>query len=423
MKIARVIAIGCILYVTSSYGQDVANPLADIPATGYKSKQEALEGAGLIKYESSNNRKIIEQISSNESELSRILGDSFAGTWVEYDKNYNAYQVIASTRPVQIKKALQTDGGSRVVLVRYSLNTLSSLSNYLAKHMVSAQGDPIIFSLSLNIQENKLIVRARPEYFELIQRRVSEGGYDVGAISFEEQVGPSMLFRTLTGGQKIVYSEVGTSVISQACTAGFNAYSGVYPLMLTAGHCAVFDGKTVFFDNAPIGSWGMKSDLIGGTIGSYFNAADKMDVSVFANANFVHYQPAEYYHSYVSYPVRAPLSIPANSSLCYQGGMSGWRCGKLRTSLAVHQVPDLKGGYIKINFSEADSGICGQGGDSGGPVVTPNGNALGLFAGAVGNYPTGNCSAFGGGAPAVSVFQSLTPFLSRFPNVIIKSIA
>lgn len=78
---------------------------------------------------------------------------------------------------------------------------------------------------------------------------------------------------------------------------------------------------------------------------------------------------------------------------------------------------------VNVNglFPLVEATFCGGGGDSGGPVVNRTNNALGVYVGVNAANSPGTCSpVFGGGTPN-SVFQSLGPYLARYPNVTIMS--
>ena len=148
------------------------------------------------------------------------------------------------------------------------------------------------------------------------------------------------------------------------------------------------------------------TSIKGDFIGDYFanGWSDNMDAIIFGNVNFVH----TLYRKVVTTPnnlvsVKPLGQMILNSTVCSSGGTSGWRCGAQKSTNSTQTV---NGRVFKV----AEANFCGAGGDSGGPVLSGQNNALGIYMGALGYNPNGTCGPiFGGGSRPNSVYQPLAP--------------
>lgn len=196
-----------ILLVALLCGNSYAQPVSGSPSKGSaKQRQEsalidgALIAADLYKYETPMNQKILEQISINQNALADEVGVDYAGTWVEYDENNGAHQIVAATRQINLKKNLQINGQIKILVVRNSLRHLNEIQEFLMKYMESTREEPLVLSSAIDVRSNKLLVRIRPGRERELDSIIVNNALDVGAISIEHQNGPVQLYRTLIGG-------------------------------------------------------------------------------------------------------------------------------------------------------------------------------------------------------------------------------
>lgn len=382
----------------------------------HSSMEAALEAAGLTPYATAENDEIIAKSSETLDEIRKSMVGEFAGSWIEYDENYKAVRVIAVTESglSSAKKFEKIDYAVKFVTVKFSYAELDSIVNKIIKDFGEFKGfgdEQLIFAAGVDQEANRVVINVRQEFIEFIKGRLDSAGFNLEAIKFFAQDGPVELYGTLYGGTRIAAGS-STSSLS-ACTAGFNVViDKVYPGTITAAHCHIKNNnaKYAFFNNGTTGKINP-----GPLIGEFFAIGwnDKMDAAIFGNTNFVHDLPPRILtSSKTSQAVKSLGEYDIKSSVCTYGGTSGWRCGIVR---AINTVVHMGGGTY-MNMTQAD--FCGAPGDSGGPVVTSSGNAIGISSGGLGGGQNGTCGpVFGGGSRPNAIFQPLAPYLAKYSNV------
>lgn len=145
------------------------------------------------------NRRVAEQIVANQAALQLEFGDAFAGAWIDYDAGGTAHQVVAVKRSVQIRPALASDGGSRQVIVAFGLRQLGDIKDALvSRYMPDGRAEPLILSAGVDIPNNRVFVRARPERMAELRHTLVQGGFDLAAIVVEPQNGPTRFWPAVT---------------------------------------------------------------------------------------------------------------------------------------------------------------------------------------------------------------------------------
>ncbi|MDR2154182.1 MAG: S1 family peptidase [Burkholderiaceae bacterium] len=414
LAIAFVFSAACAGDQAGSPAAANANANAENPVY-QPSMEAAMKAAGLDVYETKRNKELWAKADLNSEKLKASLGESYAGSWFEYDSNNNAYQVIAVTRPVKIDKSLVADSNFKLIFVAYSLKTLESIMDKMVNiYMPSGViVKPDILSMEVDIKNNRISVYIRPADIPAVYNELFKSGYDMGMINIKPQDGPLEHHSVIDAGTHIAVSSP-TSPMGSRCTAAFNAAIDIYPVILTAGHCATSrSNQTVYFNDAP-GDYLIKGALIGNIVYNDYNSAG-MDSAIFANANFVHFMTARIKNGPSSFgEVRSPQALNTemlNRNICTYGSVSGWRCGKLLALSIPARMPN------GATLSLAKASYCGDPGDSGGPVVSEAGNILGIHSSAV---PSTNYSckaklygSFGAGAPGETTFQPIMPVLKN----------
>ena len=127
------------------------------------------------------------RIRNNYSSIERIAGDKFAGTWISSD---GGKQVLALTAPIDMSSPVFA--GVEVLYVKYNYRQLlltqqTSLRNLL----VNNEG---VYGTALDLERNKIAVRAKSESFDKISKLLVSRNIDLGMIYFENQNGPLNLF-------------------------------------------------------------------------------------------------------------------------------------------------------------------------------------------------------------------------------------
>ncbi|MDR2154183.1 MAG: hypothetical protein LBE78_04040 [Burkholderiaceae bacterium] len=188
------------------------------------SMEAAMKAAGLDVYATKKNQDFKAKVRLNIKELEASLGDSYAGTWFEYDSNNDAYQVIAVTRPVKIDKSLVVDGNFRIIYVRYDIKTLESVMDKMVNiYMPSGViVKPDIFGMAVDIKGNRISVYTRPADIPAVYNELFKSGCDMGMINIKPQDGPVEHQSVIDAGTHIAVSSP-TSPMGSRCTAAFNA--------------------------------------------------------------------------------------------------------------------------------------------------------------------------------------------------------
>ncbi|THU03972.1 S1 family peptidase [Lampropedia puyangensis] len=381
------------------------------------SMEKAIKIAGLEEKVSKDNLKAIDEMQSNSNYLLEQLGDAYAGDWIEYDENNNAYQVIAIAGMV-LPKNISVNYNVKYILVEKSASYLRNLqqdiSNIVEANDFFYKGE--IKSFGVDFIENKISIEVSRDALSEVENYLRNSGIDLDYVYFTIQDGDYHLYGEIYGGTKIVSSKKGNLTVYR-CTAGFNASIDIYPVVLTAGHCANVPGldEVFFFDIEGNASGSFKGDLIGG----YFEnkTSNGIDAVLFGNANFLHVQFPKIYTSYVTLAnVKAPVKSSLGTSVCSFGRVTGWRCGNIT---GVDRQILTNNTWYTMNTAR----FCGAVGDSGGPVVNANNNAEGIFSGAVSNGSyVSNCGpSVGGGSQTIVVYTSISKIINLIPGLVIKT--
>ena len=281
--------------LTSSFGSiaQVVNSGFEAEANAFhKSKKEALVAAGLDIFATKKNNRILEVAAKNIEGIKSVAGEKFGGTWIEYDENNEAHQVVSVTEPISFnsKSTAFPENGLTIVNVKYSYADLEKLREKVFGYFleISKDGESQLLGIAIDDQNNRLLVRGRAADVEFITNSIKSIGFDMNAISVEQQDGPVNFMGTVFGGTKIVSSPSANGPVF-LCTTGFNVVIDVvYPGSITAAHCYENNKtwKNVYFNlgGSPTGSY--KGDYIGEYLANGW--VDNMDAVIFGNTNFVH---------------------------------------------------------------------------------------------------------------------------------------
>jgi streptogrisin C len=399
--------------LTAATAAMAASP--EVPTT-FSTKEEALKEAGLDIYESAKNAEIINDAVSN---IENIPKSAYSGTWIEYNEKNEATQVIALSSPIGVKKS--NNENIKYVFVKYSTNDLEKIRENIFSIFKDKQvgGEQLIFGIAINDQQNNISVRARKENLEVVKNIIDAQIEDSEIVTIDPQDGPVTLYGNIYGGTKIASAPPGlpNTAGGSVCTAGFNVIiDGIYQGIITAAHClhqAPLSWTSVYFNNSPTGTNAQKGAYIGEYLADEWQHG--IDAILFGNVSHVHTTSPQMYGSgNILRYVKDWYSPIINTNVCTYGGVNKWRCGTQKTLNSQQYV----NGAV-FTFSEAT--FCGSAGDSGGPVVNGNMNALGIYSGVLGQNQTGTCGAsLGGATKPNSIYQPLAPYMAKYPNVKIR---
>ncbi|MGE8319427.1 MAG: S1 family peptidase [Pseudomonadales bacterium] len=413
-KIAIATFISLTLFNSAKANQDEAG----FGIEKYETKEAALKAAGLDIYDSEINRETIFNANKNEPQLSKNLGDKYAGTWIEYDENNHAYQVIATTSPVNIDQSLLTKGKTVFTLAKHGYKKLIATQEKMAELLLDKNTIPdnkLVFSLDIDIPSNIIIINAQQENFKNISDLLAENGFDLSMIDLRTQEISDTLTGDLWGGTRVVYGPPNLPpgpITYPTCTAGFNAFADdIYPVVITAGHCAKDPANNnVYMNSAVDSNYSRVGDYIGEYLAiDYYNG---VDAALFGNTALHTTHSRISLSASTAVDVNAPIAItPAlvNTQVCGFGGRSGWKCAKLSSINNIRTRPG-----VGAQFRLAIVDFCSLKGDSGGPVISATNNAIGMLS-ATENSNGDNCASIGG--TLRTSFQPLTDYLARYPNV------
>lgn len=173
------------------------------------------------------------------------------------------------------------------------------------------------------------------------------------------------------------------------CTIGFSVHTRTWPLedgFVTAGHCGAVGSPAHSSDGSGQGVFAR----------SVFPGSDAAYVRALSDW---HPRPWVSTHSDDGYlPVRGSVDAPLGATVCVSGPVAGFRCGPLT---ARHMTVYYPQGPV---YGLARAELCIMPGESGAPVITPDGQAQGFISGGAGDCTTGG----------VAYFQPINPVLASW---------
>lgn len=202
-----------------------------------------------------------------------------------------------------------------------------------------------------------------------------DAGSNAGALTIEHASGE---FKPFIAGGDAIY---GTGL---RCSLGFNVIKAGITYFLTAGHCG--EAVSTWYSDSG------QTAALGTTVGYSWPIND--------------YALVRYTNPFVFKPgiagntnIVSSGNATVGQAVISDGSTSGRRTG---TVTAVNASINYGGGFVLYDLIQTD--ICGGVGDSGGPLYTAGGVALGLTHGG-----TGDCTSGG-----TTFFQPVTEALSAY---------
>jgi hypothetical protein len=330
-----------------------------------------------------------------QAEARRMLGASYAGSWLERDATGTFRFVVATTQKTQATKAQALGANTRVV--QRSLAQLETVMARLNRGQAAlgkrgARGvmDPAIHSWRIDLRSNTVVVTTDVGAQEKAVDFIAASGADVRAIRFETAKTRPQATYDIRGGDR--YSPSG-------CSVGFSVRQGTSTGFATAGHCGGV--------NAPVS--GQNGVAIGHVAGSQFPGADHAWVR---NTNPGAWVIRPWVNTYNggNLNVIGNQDVPIGGTVCRSGATTGWRCGVIT---ARNVTVNYGNGPI---YGLTQANACVGFGDSGGSFISANGEAQGVTSGGGGIDASGNNCAYG--TSAATFYQPIQPLLNAYGLVL-----
>jgi len=334
---------------------------------------------------------------AQEAAVRRELGDDYAGSWIEQTPG-GAYRLVAASVG---RQRASTRTGVQIRPARYSWAQLQASKQRLDRMLQSQRvgiHKPIdgLHAWHVDPVSNRVVIRLARDAQALAADFVAASGVDADELRFEfmdaapqptNWVFGGLAYRTASGG---------------GCTAGFVAYKGEFPGVVTAGHCGVPP------DQIDVNWEGLGLRWFGLFENSRFPGADQGWIR---SSAFFTVTPQIYDWAGNFITVKGSVEAPIGASVCRSGLKTGYRCGWITAKNVTLNYP--QGAVYGMTESDACSGF----GDSGGPWIDPNGQAQGIQSGNQANSSDGhNCDAPAG--LRRSFFNPINPILSEYGLVL-----
>ncbi|MET7689394.1 S1 family peptidase [Streptomyces sp. NPDC005483] len=308
------------------------------------------------------------------SQLEKLLGDAFAGSYYDSDSQQLVVNVVSGDNNVvvQAKKA-----GAKVREVENSLTELAAGAKTL-KEEATIPGT----AWAVDPRTNKILVTADStvtgDKWNTLESTVKSLGSDMATV--KKSAGT---FKTFVSGGDAIFGG------GARCSLGFNVTAGDgSPAFLTAGHCGVAAEQ-----------WSDTQD------GQPIATVDQATFPGDGDFALVKYDdPATVAPSEVN--VGGGQTVAINQAADAEVGAQVFRMGST-TGLADGQVLGLD---ATVNYPEGtvtgliQTDVCAEPGDSGGSLFTQDGSAIGLTSGGSGDCTVGGETFF---QPVTTALQAV----------------
>jgi streptogrisin C len=300
---------------------------------------------------------------SAESNLSKALGDKYAGSWL----NADASKLSVATSDASAAGAIQAQGAQPVVVSR-TLTELNAIKDKLDQASAEAKAGASLWYV--DVPTNSIVVQAAEQAGA--EALVAAAGVDKNAVRVTVAAEQPQPYINIIGG--LAYYIGGSR-----CSVGFSVTRGSTPGFVTAGHC----GRAGNATTSPSGTFQ----------GSSFPGNDYAWVATPGHTP----QPWVRGSGGANVIVRGSTQAVVGSSICRSGSTTGWRCGTVQQhNTSVRYSQGTVSGLTRTN-------VCAEPGDSGGSFISGD-QAQGVTSGGY-----GNCSSGG-----ETWFQPVNPILARY---------
>ncbi|MFF2145768.1 S1 family peptidase [Kitasatospora sp. NPDC058190] len=304
------------------------------------------------------------------SALTRVLGDRWAGAWVDGPQA----DLVVATTDASAARAITAHGG-RATVVRHTLTALNQAKDALDRASAAATPDatPLWY---VDVRDNAVVVRsaddARTGAF------LSRSGVDRSLVRVERATAAPRPLADLRGGDAYDIDN------AARCSIGFPVTQGGQPGFVSAGHCGQPGSNATASDGSSIGTFQ----------GSTFPGNDYSWVA--AGPDWTA-QPQVDDYAGGTVTVAGSSEQTIGGSVCRSGSTTGWHCGTVEEQNAT------------VNYQEGSvygltrTNVCAEPGDSGGSFISGD-QAQGVTSGG-----SGDCTSGG-----ETYFQPVNPILSTY---------
>ncbi|MDX3382620.1 S1 family peptidase [Streptomyces niveiscabiei] len=306
-------------------------------------------------------------VSSLASQLSKMLGDAFAGSYYDSDANQLVVNVVnASGEQNDVVEQAQKAGAK----VREVANSTAKLES--AAQTLKARATIPGTSWAVDPRTNKVLVTADSTVtgsrWNRLESTVNALGSDVATV--KKSAGT---FKTFLSGGDAIFGG------GARCSAGFNVTAGDgSPAFLTAGHCGVAEEQWSDSANGqPIATVDQATFPGEGDFALVkyddANTQAPSDVNIGGGQNVQILQAAD---------------ATVGTQVFRMGSTTGLNDGQILGLDATVNYPEgTVTGLIQTN-------VCAEPGDSGGSLFTQDGSAIGLTSGGAGDCTVGGETFF-----------------------------
>jgi streptogrisin C len=325
-----------------------------------------------------------------EARVRRVAGAEFAGVWL--DKNSTVLQAGVTQRRLMAR--VRAAGGTPV-LARYRLSSLQAASDRLKAVAFPSQR---LSSWRIDIPANRLVVVHLPGGRAEAERFVAAGRVDAAMVRYESTP------QHAKGAADVFAGRAYTTPSGGRCTLGFAVRPrfDVFNTMgfVTVGHCGPPLSRVGDDGGGPLGL--IVESTFSGSPGEPDQAWIRADSGITA-PGFV------FGYSRGLIPVLGSQPAIHNQTICRSGSTNFFDCGRLTGTGIEAFVTFTAGATSRRVGGMSSTDVCMSEGDSGGPVITPAGQAQGVL---IGFFPDRrDCSANPAGN---SYFQPINPILNAF---------
>ncbi len=331
-----------------------------------------------------------------ESQAVEFLGDSFAGSWFERNKDGSYSHIVAATKATDV----MANASAEIRVVDYSMAELNATMDTLNDHLAElyaeqpaggldraaaglgdvagmglptlsfnkAQGDAIQ-SMYVDVKTNSVVVHVDADAMAAGIDFLALSDVEIGAIRIESSTGQPELLANIWGGR--AYTSGGGR-----CSVGFAVRRGSQNGFVTAGHC---------------GGRGTRVSVDGENTGSVQGASFPGDDMAWASARSSDrlWGAVDFYNggTVLDYNVRGSNVAAIGAVVCRSGSTTGARCGNIQSRNATvnYGTGPVRG------LTQATA--CAGRGDSGGSWVSAGNQAQGVTSGGQLTNGNDNCGA------------------------------
>ena len=277
--------------------------------------------------------------------LAEQLGDRSGGSYLDRRSGELIVNVLDDRAAEQVRAA-----GATPRTVRYSTAGLQRVSDRLDPEGAAGRSG-LVTSIGVDPQTDTVLVTipaaAQREAAQFVEQTRSSYGDQV-SFEYTEDPAPEQQSSYVYAGGQHISSALGN------CTAGLAAKdANNYRYMLTALHCVSGNAYNVYTSGQFFGQRWYQSQ-------NYYDMATVLNWNP---ANMIQTATAGPWYNYVV--IKGALTSIQNWWVCKSGMTTGWKCGYV--VLTGQKV--WVGGSVGYEYNLTAAKLCGQGGDSGAPVV------------------------------------------------------